>query len=482
MNEKILLINPSYKSREHYFPLGLGYIAGACAQAGITVECLDLNMGNLTTEHIRKKIRNDDFFIIGIGGFSTQLKSTIELSNAIKDACPDVIIIVGGLQAFGCDNFIFNHSRSDIVCMGESEIILPDLIHKLYQGEDLSKIPSIKYRYKNKVLGNGEFYIIPNLNELPFPKYDAFHIDYYIENNYHRIVGKRTIDFICSRGCLYKCSYCINSKKPVKMRYRSIDNILAEIRFLKTNYRINDFSFADEIFTINKHKALEICEALQTEDITWLTSVRADGINDELLSAMKKGGCRMLLIGFESGSESILKSMNKKVKLETYYEAIKLLREYDVSFFPNFMIGMPDETEETIKETEKLCIDNDLIFGPSYVTPFPGSKLYDDIKDNIDEKEYLMSLSNLNFSKKPIINLSKMDTANLIYLRNRAVINTTRSILKKKLKYIPTRIIELALWSYLYVFNIDNPFLSKMIRSLNKIISQLCLTPKKQPR
>ena len=266
------------------------------------------------------------------------------------------------------------------------------------------------------------------------------------------------------------------------MRYRSIDNILAEIRFLKTNYRINDFSFADEIFTINKHKALEICEALQTEDITWLTSVRADGINDELLSAMKKGGCRMLLIGFESGSESILKSMNKKVKLETYYEAIKLLREYDVSFFPNFMIGMPDETEETIKETEKLCIDNDLIFGPSYVTPFPGSKLYDDIKDNIDEKEYLMSLSNLNFSKKPIINLSKMDTANLIYLRNRAVINTTRSILKKKLKYIPTRIIELALWSYLYVFNIDNPFLSKMIRSLNKIISQLCLTPKKQPR
>ena len=111
----------------------------------------------------------------------------------------------------------------------------------------------------------------------------------------------------------------LTSKKPVKVRYRSVDNIISEVRFLKNKYHINDFSFADEIFTINKKKALEICEALKTEDITWITSVRADGVDEELLSAMKISGCRLLLIGFESGSEKILKSMNKKVNLKEYF-------------------------------------------------------------------------------------------------------------------------------------------------------------------
>ena len=480
MDKKILLINPAYKSREYFFPLGLGYLAGACEHAGIHVECLDLNVDNLSTEDVIKKIRDDDIFVIGIGGFSTQLKSTIELSNTIKNASPDATIIVGGIQVFGCEDFIFNHSKADIICVGESEIILPELVQALYQGNDINNIPSIKYRYGNRIIDNGGFFVIDDINKLHFPKYDAFNIDSYIEGNYHRIGDKRTIDFICSRGCPYKCSYCINSKKPVKMRYRNVDNILAEIRFLKNNYRINDFSFADEIFTINRHKAIEICEALTNENISWLTSVRADGIDEELLSSMEKAGCRMLLIGFESGSEKILKSMNKKVKLETYYEAIKLLKKYNMSFYPNFMIGMPDESEETIKETEKFCIDNQIIFGPSYVTPFPGSKLYDDIKEKIDEEKYLMNLSDLNFTKKPIINLTQMDTDRLVYLRNRAVVNSTCSILEPKLKYMPTAIIKAALWLYIYLFNIDNPLLSKIFRSINKIIYKVFLRVKKK--
>ena len=162
--------------------------------------------------------------------------------------------------------------------------------------------------------------------------------------------------------------------------------------------------------------------------------------------------------------------MNKKVNLKEYHEAIKLLRKYDKNFFPNFMIGMPEETEETIEETEKFCIDNGLVFGPAYVTPFPGTKLYDDIKDTIDEKEYLTKLYDLNFAKKPIINLTNMDTKTLVYLRNRTTVNSTASILGNKYKFVPMPLLKAALWSYLTIFNIDSPFLSRITRSINKII------------
>jgi len=471
MNNKLLLINPPFKNKYmRYFPLGLGYLANACTHADIDIECLDLNVNNLTMDQLILKLKNDKYHVVGLGGFSVQLKSTIDICNTIKTNFPDITVIVGGVQVYGSDDFILNNSKADIVCIGESELILPELIHQLYKNGDLSNIPSIKYKKNGSVIDNGGFSIVNNLDEISFPKYDAFEMEKYIKSHYNKEAGLRTIDFIFSRGCPYKCSYCINSKKPVKVRYRSVDNIITEIRLLKNKYQINDFACTDELFTINKKKALEICEALKTEGITWRTSVRADGINEELLLAMKNAGCRQLVIGLESGSDRILQSMNKKADTKKYHEAIKLLRKHDINFYPNFMIGMPEETEATIKETEKFCIDNELIFGPSYVTPFPGTKLYDNIQDDIDFKEYLTQLYDLNYVKKPIINLTSMDTKTLIYLRNRAVVNSTAAILSKRFRYIPLIFLKTGLWFYLTIFNMDNPLTSKIIYPINKII------------
>lgn len=471
MNNKLLLINPPFKNKYmRYFPLGLGYLAGTCSNADIDVECLDLNVDDLTMDQLVQKINADGYYVVGLGGFSVQLKSTLEICDIIKTNCPDTTVVVGGVQVYGSDDFILHNSGADIVCIGESELILPELTRQVYQKKDFSNIPSIKYKRNGTIIDNGGFSIVNDLDDISFPKYDAFEMEKYIKHHYNMESGLRTVDFIFSRGCPYKCAYCINSKKPVKVRYRSVDNIVSEIRLLKKDYQINDLACTDELFTINKKKALEICEALKTEDITWRTSVRADGIDDELLMAMNKAGCRQVVVGFESGSDKILQSMNKKVTVKKYHDTIKLLRKYDINFYPNFMIGMPGETEETINETEKFCIDNDLIFGPSYVTPFPGTILYDNIKNDIDFKEYLTQLYELNYVKKPIINLTSMKTETLVYLRNRTVINSTASILSKKYKYIPLILLKTGLWFYLTIFNLDNPLLSKIIYPINKLI------------
>lgn len=470
--ERILLINPGYRSRYiTYFPLGLGYMAGACDKEGIEVELRDVNVSNLDGQYILDTIRKKDFHVVGIGGFSTQLRSTIELSNLIKNNYKDVTVIVGGIQVFGCEQFILNNSKTDIICVGESEITLPRLVHAIYKDKDLSGIPSIIYRRQGEIVRNEGFFLVANLDEISFPKYDVFQMESYIKGNYHSMPGRRTIDFICSRGCPYKCNYCINSSKPVKLRSRSPENILGEIEFLKKKYSINDFSFADEIFEIDKKKALEICETVKGEDITWLTSCRPDRIDDEMLSAMKGAGCRMLLIGFESGSQRILNSMNKKVNVKTYSNTIKLLRKHDMQFYANFMIGMPEESEETVKETERFCMDNGLIFGPAYVTPFPGTKLYEESRHKIlDEKKYLYSLGEMDFVKEPIINLTEMSMEKLVSLRNRTVINTVAHIVHNKLAFVPMFLIEAACSCYLFIFNMKNLFLSRILRFITKIV------------
>ena len=323
MQEKILLINPAYASTDIvYFPLGLGYVAGACRNEGIEVEFIDANISS--AKEIIDVIQRKDISVVGIGGFLTQMRSTIFLTDIIKTNCKDVTVIIGGIQVFGCEQFIMENSKADIICVGESEVILPNLVHILHGDMDISGIYPIIYRHNGKIVKKGDFPVIMDLDEIGFPYYDIFPMEYYINGNYHSAPGRRTIDFICSRGCPYVCNYCINSKKPIKMRYRSTQNIIDEIRFLKGKYSINDFSFGDEIFTINIKKSLEICEAIKGENITWVTSVRADGLNDTMVSAMKEAGCRMLLIGFESGSERILKSMNKKTNLDTYSNSIKL--------------------------------------------------------------------------------------------------------------------------------------------------------------
>ncbi len=474
--EKILLINPGYKNKYIvYFPLGLGYLAGACAQEGIEVECIDVNASNFDKIKILEIINKNNHHVVGIGGFITQLRLSIELTDFIKTRCQDVSVILGGGQVVGCEEFIMNSSKADIIGVGESEQILPQIVHALYSDKDYSRIPQIVYRKNGEIVkSTTDCLKRMNLDEIPPPKYDIFQMEKYITSNYHSIPGKRTIDFICSRGCAYSCSYCINSKKKVQVRYRSPENILQEIRFLKKKYSISDFSFSDENFTVNKNRAYEICEALKNENITWLTSSRADSLDGELISAMKDSGCRMLLIGFESGSEPILKLMNKRVSLEVYSNTINLLREKGMLFYSNFMIGMPGETEGTVRETEKFCIDHGLIYGPSYATPFPGTILYDEVKERIvDKKKYLFSLSDMDFAKEPIVNLTEMPTKQLTFIRNRTVVNTIAHIISEKLKFIPMSLIMIACWFYLYIFNLKDPRISRVLRVINKIVHRV---------
>jgi radical SAM superfamily enzyme YgiQ (UPF0313 family) len=186
---------------------------------------------------------------------------------------------------------------------------------------------------------------------------------------------------------------------------------------------------------------------------------------------MKGSGCRMLLIGFESGSDTILKSMNKRANVDTYASAIRLLRRHAMPFYANFMVGMPQETQETLAQTEDFCKKNSLIFGASYVTPFPGTVLYEQVREKItDEDSYILSLAKMNFTKQPVINLTSMPTKRLMALRDRVVINTMVRLVHKRVPWVPVFLITCASRVYLRLFNIKAPAIAQMFSVITKTL------------
>jgi len=471
---QVLFLHPAYQQKEIiYFPLGLGYVAGACRDAGIAVACLDLNLNRLSDEELIVAIRCDGSKIIGISGFLMQLSEAMRLATCIKSHLPDVVVALGGVMICGCEEHILRNSMADFVFSGEAEEIFPDIVKSVYAGNDYKKFSGVVH-LDGSTIKLQQAVLVYDLDRLPLPAYDLFPIEHYAERNYHSLPNKRLMDIICSRGCPFCCEYCINSKRESHVRYRSTEKIVAEIRFLRDRYKVTDFHFCDENFTTSKKRGLEICAAVKPEHISWITSCRADSLDEEFVIALRDAGCRLLIIGFESASDTILRAMNKKTTTSIYSRTIALLRRLKMPFLANFMIGMPIETPETIAETVLFCVKNKLIYGPSYVTPFPGTKLYDEMRSKIkDEASYIDGLATLNYSKSPYVNLTSMPTKELVKQRNDAIVSVVVQILKAKLPFLPMCCARIVCLVYLKIFDIKNPIIATITQYITSRVRSL---------
>jgi len=185
---------------------------------------------------------------------------------------------------------------------------------------------------------------------------------------------------ITSRGCPYSCTYCaghlISGKK---IRYRSINKVIEEIKILYNQYHIREIHIEDDNFTFNHEFVFDFCRKLKENNlnITWTcpNGVRLDTLNKELLSAMKEAGLYALSVGIESGSDRILKDMKKNLTKKEIREKIKLIRDCDLEVSGFFIIGYPTETKEDINETIKFSLELDLARAGFFIfKPFPGTE------------------------------------------------------------------------------------------------------------
>lgn len=414
---KALLIRPPYHRLrgyrpEPYFPLGIGYIGAALEKAGHDAKIwnadnsVSIMVGVMPDEvtmlserrqkfeqyqqainddnhpiwkEARDILREYDPDVVGLSVLTPEVGSAYKLSKIAKETRKDRIVVWGGHHASFLPDEILGYGGVDVVVRGEGEETIVDLFNALHAGGDgLDKVRGISYRQNGQSRHNPDREMIHNLDALPFP---AHHLSLFPEA-YRKM---ERIGIMSNRGCPFRCGYCSSPAFTRRsVRYRSYENVLAEIRHVTSYYNKNVVSFLDDNFTINKKKVIELCEHLISADlkVSWDTMTRADILTEDVVQLLKKAGCVGISIGIESGSERMLKIIDKGVDLEKVQSAFELLYKYDIPSGANFIIGFPEEKKEDIEKTFSLMQRIKTVnINFNIFEPIPGSQLLNDCQN-----------------------------------------------------------------------------------------------------
>jgi len=256
---------------------------------------------------------------------------------------------------------------------------------------------------------------IENLDKLPFPKWDIFPVKKY--SYIPALRQKPFLPVLSSRGCTYPCNYCPYSVVYNKHRHRSPENVLAEIEYLHKNFGVRALLFRDPIFSLNRERVKKIAEGLIELNlrIRWACETRTDHLDKELLKLMHQSGLRVINVGIESYDEDVLKKATRiPVAKERQEEIIKYCDQLGIRVTAFYILGLPDDTEETINNTikyaKKLNTHTALFF---INTPFPGTEFFEKNKDNLEEKDwqkydsYTPVFKHKNLNKTQILELKE---------------------------------------------------------------------------
>jgi radical SAM superfamily enzyme YgiQ (UPF0313 family) len=438
----ILLVNPylirpqgSFRKRtQSCLPsLGLGYIASVLEKEGIRVKIVDTQAEGISLEEFPKRLRNDNnpYEFIGITAVSSTLNTALEMARICKQVFTKSKIVLGGVHPTVLPEEVLASEFVDYVIRGEGEYTFLQLAH----GKKVNEILGLSYKMNGNIIHTPPRPPIEDLNTLPFPAYHLMPINRYhpTPGLYKRLPG---IGIIGSRGCPFKCTYCASQSiwaGGKKVRFRSAENILEEIKLLIRDYKMKEIFFHDDMFTAKRSLVSTLCEKIISEgiDITWVCMSRVDAIDEDILKLMKAAGCHQICFGVESADEQILKNIQKKISLEQVKKAVALAKKVEVDVRTSFMMGNPGETEETLKKTINFALKlNPTIASFNITTPYPGTELRRWAKENgyLKTEDYGLLESSECILELPTISSEK--------------INLYAQIALKKFYYRPTYILN----------------------------------------
>ena len=354
--------------------------------------------------------------LIGLGClFSGAFGTVLEFAKTIRSNYPDIKIATGGIHPTTYPRKILeNCSDFDFVAIGEGEGQMLALANCIENDnlDDVAKINQFAYRTdQGDVHVNTEFPQLLNMDELPMPAWDLIDLtDYQMDldhfYNPKQLKITNRVPVFSSRGCPLPCNFCdmflVMGKKH---RRSSASRMVDELEFLNKNYGMNYFSIMDDNLTLQKTHILEICDEINRRNlnIQWETpnGVMVNSLNDEIVSAMAEAGLIHTWIAIEHGSEYIRNLIiGKGLKREKIFEASELLKKYKIMTGGFFIMGFPEETHETLSETEKMMNELKLDrMGVSTAIPFPGTKLF---KQVIQDNLLIESVDYDNLWKTPI--------------------------------------------------------------------------------
>jgi len=417
-NSKVLLINPPfirYGGIEGHggknTPLNLAYLASFTREEmrGVDVDIIDAEGLELTYEQIYEKVDAFSPDIIGITCPTPVYYIVQQICSDLKRKDKDVKIVIGGPHVTALPKESLTETECDIVVIGEGELTFLDIVSRLKDGKNLHSVPGIAYKENGDVYVNKRRELINDLDMLPFPAKDLLPLSRYYLPPTKRIKSERATNMITSRGCPFSCNFCMaKTIWTSKTRLRSVKNVIEEIRLNVDVYGLTEFSFHDELFTFRRDRVIELCQSILKEglDITWVCQARAGSVDLEMLKLMKRAGCGKIAFGFESGSDRMLKLMNKKETIENAVESVSLCKKAGIGVEGAFILGYPGEDLKSINDSIEFALKLDCETVAWFIAiPYPGTRLYHEAieKGYLKERINWMEFAPVSNLESPMI-------------------------------------------------------------------------------
>ncbi len=393
-NVNILLLVPKYNfSKEiyhHYtFPIGLGYVNAILKNAGYQVDCINLNQGcgtvkDLVAEALDKK----DYDYVCTGGNDLIFYTVRTIIETVHEHKSKPKIILAGHILTHEPELMIDALKPDFGVISEGEITILELLECLEKNQDLKQVAGIIYSDKDgKITRTTKRAPIKDIDSIPFPDYEDLGLSIHIDNTYcndnycnNTLDFPRTYPFLGSRGCAYNCTFCWH---PENYRWRSIENIMEELRHAVRKYKINNLNIVDDCFSIKQDRVYEFCKRIKELskevgwDIKWTCQLLVHTVDRKLLHTMKDAGCESISYGFESFSPIVLRSMMKPITPEMIDRAFHATLDAKIAVQAHFIFGDTAETKETTEETINYWIKNGKgQIGLGFIQPYPGSVMY----------------------------------------------------------------------------------------------------------
>ena len=386
MQKKILLVWPS-SSRPNppsWPPLGISYLASylAACDSGLQVKLIDYDIEPFSPEIWQREISTFEPDIVGVSILMLNASNGMQLARLAKQQNSRILTVLGGGHAS-----IFPHeclNYCDIVVRGEGE----QTFYEIIQGRDLSAINGISFVRAGQIVDNPPRACLENLDALPFPLLDSFHMERYFEGGLRAgsALGSKGIfragTILGSRGCPYGCTFCASQQFWGRtIKFRSAKNIVDEIELLQAKYNLDRINFQDDTINIPQSRAFEICNEIikrgLNRKLEFFSLIRANKnlVSPELFRKMREANFIRVSLGIESASPKVLKAMKKDLTPIEARRAVKMMRRAKItSITGSFMVGNWDESFWDVLQTWYFIFTVNVEPLFSICTPYPGTE------------------------------------------------------------------------------------------------------------
>ncbi len=406
---KVLLLIPPTNLTKSYGDLkkfsnpqpaiGFAYIAAVLKENGYDVKVVDAYVSENSLEEIMDIIEQYTPDIVGISVLTPSAEVVYEIANKIRTSHPQIRLVMGNMHASLFADEMLSNNYADFVVHREGEITMLNLVRVLEENGDIRNVKGISYKENGIIVENTHNPHIDDLDSLPFPAWDLFPLEKYSTDPRTEVKkGFVEMQILATRGCPNQCTFCSSrTERSLGSKYRKREPklVVDEMSHMHEMYGSEVFSFMDLAFPMVRKHAVDLCNELIKRGLNkkfkWVTECRVKPLDVELLCLMKEAGCERLCFGIESGNNEILRLLRKNFTVNDVRNAVEMTHSAGLGIDGMFMIGLPGETEEMVKETIDFAIKLNIRYAIfNLFVPYPGCELWDELKlqDKITYKNW----------------------------------------------------------------------------------------------